>query len=413
MQVWVFVVEFLALLGLTGCGAQEEEEVVELTFDDIIGGNDSWDESEIYEEVRTNEDRQGERATSEALVSCTSAISESETVKMAATGNEILADISQLNKNDISREAPFSGCRLSPDKKCTLDTSYIEGGAWQDYDENYDMGSGKNALDCDRSYMFCQYGHGIIYLKDAGQTFKDQVEEKAEDELLITLDILQGMVVYDDGGGVSKHTEEHKVSIVVKEIESYDIKSLSPNYKKVREYMQKDIDELNSVLYLYEINTPNRIAHFLAQCTAESHLGERPLERYNGEVIEYFEKIYGPNTVKGKELGNTIKGDAAKYRGAGAIHLTGKDAYNAFANNMCDETIKNDGALYVAQKYFWESAAYYWSVYKPQTANDDRYNLNKMCDEGYSVQQITAIVRGSNVELREQAYKYFINVLIK
>ena len=62
------------------------------------------------------------------------------------------------------------------------------------------MSSGKYALDCDRSYIFCQYGHGIIYLEDAGQTFKAQVEEKAEDELLITLDILQGMVVYDDGG---------------------------------------------------------------------------------------------------------------------------------------------------------------------------------------------------------------------
>ena len=59
MEVWVLVLEFLALLGLTGCGAQEEEEAVELTFDDIIGGNESWDESEIYEEARTNEDQQG------------------------------------------------------------------------------------------------------------------------------------------------------------------------------------------------------------------------------------------------------------------------------------------------------------------------------------------------------------------
>lgn len=224
MEVWVLVLEFLALLGLTGCGAQEEEDVVELTFDDIIGGNQSWDESEIYEEARTNEERQGERATSEALVSCTSALSESETVKMAASGNEILTDVSQLNRNDISREAPFSGCRFSPDKKCTLDISYIEGGAWQEYDENYDMGSGKNALDCNRSYMFCQYGHGIIYLKDAGQTFKDKVEEKAEDELLITLDILQGMVVYDDDGDVSKRTEVNKIKIGVKEIDTYDFK---------------------------------------------------------------------------------------------------------------------------------------------------------------------------------------------
>ncbi len=398
MQVWVYVLEFLVLLGLTGCGAQEEEEAVELTFDDIIGGNDSWDESEIYEEARTNEDRQGERATSEALVSCTSAPGESETVKMAASGNEILADISQLNKNDISREAPFSGCRLSPDKKCTLDTSYIEGGAWQDYDENYDMGTGKNALDCDRSYMFCQYGHGIIYLKDAGQTFKDQVEEKAEDELLITLDILQGMVVYDDDG--------NKIELGVREIESYDLEDSIPIYKEKREFTQEDVDEINRVMHKFEIDTPNKVAHFLAQCTAESNLGIGPVEKYGGDdVFKYFvERDYR------NDLGNCQQGDGAKFRGAGAIHMTGRSVHIGFQEYMAkeqkttDDNIVNHGALYVGKNYFWESAGYYWHIYKDM---NNKYFKN---DSISSVAQITMAVNGgdSQQELREQAYVYLI-----
>ncbi len=408
MQVWVFVVEFLALLGLTGCGAQEEEEVVELTFDDIIGGNESWDESEIYEEARTNEDRQGERATSEALVSCTSALSESETVKMAATGNEILADISQLNKNDISREAPFSGCRLSPDKKCTLDTSYIEGGAWQDYDENYDMGTGKNALDCDRSYMFCQYGHGIIYLKDAGQTFKDQVEEKAEDELLITLDILQGMVVYDDGGDAGKRTEVNRIKLGVKEIDTYDFESQIPVYKPTRELRQEDVDEINRVLYKYEINTPDRAAHFLAQCTAESKLGNGPVETFNGgDIFAYF-----ANRDHDADLGNSHYKDGAIFRGAGAIHMTGRDAYTEFQTYMeehgvSDDNIVNHGAVCVGKYYFWESAGYYWHVYK--NINSIYFSDGKEA----SVRTITEKVNGGRgqLEVREQAYLHLIQAL--
>lgn len=407
MEVWVLVLEFLALLGLTGCGAQEEEEAVELTFDDIIGGNESWDESEIYEEARTNEDQQGERATCEALVSCTSALSESETVKMAAGGNEILTDVSQLNRNDISREAPFSGCRLSPDKKCTLDTSYIEGGTWQDYDENYDMGSGKNALDCDRSYMFCQYGHGIIYLKDAGQVFKDKVEEKAEDELLITLDILSGMVIMEKDEK-TKNTFPRKWKI--KEVEKYDIKSFIPEYKKVRELTQEDVDEINRVLYKYEINTPNRVAHFLAQCTVESDFGTGPIERYETDVNKDFKK-YEPGGECSTGLGNR-PGEGAKFRGAGAIHITGRAAYEGFQEYMKeygveDKKIVDEGAVYVGKNYFWEAAGYYWSVYKAP------YKLNEKCDKGDSVMSITEIVNSghSKLEQREDAYDYLCETL--
>ena len=408
MEVWVLVLEFLALLGLTGCGSKEEEDVMELTFDDILGNNESWDESEIYEKAETNEVPQGERGTCEALVSCTSAYSESETVRMTGSGNEIISDVSQLNKNDITRETPFSGCRLSPDKKCTLNPSYIEGGAWQDYDENYDMGLGKNALDCDRSYMFCQYGHGIIYFKDAGQTFKDQVEEKAEDELLITLDILQGMVVYDDGGDASKRTEANRIELGVKEIDTYDFEDQIPIYKPERAFTQADVDEINRVLYKYEINTPDRAAHFLAQCTAESKLGNGPVETFNGDdIFKYF-----ANRDHDVDLGNSHYKDGAIFRGAGAIHMTGRDAYTGFQTYMeehgvSDENIVNHGAVCVGKYYFWESAGYYWHVYK-------NINNNYFSDsEEASVETITEKVNGGRgqLEVRKQAYLYLIQAL--
>lgn len=59
------------------------------------------------------------------------------------------------------------------------------------------------------------------------------------------------------------------------------------------------------------------------------------------------------------------------------------------------------------------SAGFYWSIGKPRTANDDRYDLNKKCDENASVEVITRIINGgkSKLEEREKAYAYFSEVI--
>lgn len=203
--------------------------------------------------------------------------------------------------------------------------------------------------------------------------------------------------------------EEYKWQF--KEIISYDLETGIPTYgSDLRPITEEDVLKLNTVLNRYNINTPNRIAHFLAQCDIECGKGGKPVEKYNGDnIFKYFEKYEKSDN----KLGNTQPGDGTLFRGGGAIQMTGRDAYKEFATAMGDEKILSDGALYVAQNYFWESAGYYWSIYKPSTASDDRFNLNKKCDDGKSVEEITGIIKGSSADylIRQMAYEYYISQL--
>jgi putative chitinase len=61
--------------------------------------------------------------------------------------------------------------------------------------------------------------------------------------------------------------------------------------------------------------------------------------------------------------GNEQSGDGWKYRGRGAIQLTGKNNYKAFSKWVGDETIINNPDI-VATKYYIDSAMYYFMVNK-------------------------------------------------
>ncbi|MDE5866743.1 MAG: hypothetical protein K2H31_09125, partial [Lachnospiraceae bacterium] len=250
------------------------------------------------------------------------------------------------------------------------------------------------------SYLVCTHGDGVLFFADAGQMLRTYVnEEVIRVKEYVTLEML----------------ENSPNGWALREIKNYSTVSSLPQYKdenKGRDITQDDIDELNRVLNLYEINTPNRIAHFLAQGHVETGGGFAIVERYEGnDIFEYFREY---ETTKAAELGNTQKGDGAKYRGAGIIQMTGRAAYKAFSEYMKDPKILEDGALYVGQNYFWEAGAYYWSVYKPSTRSDDNYNLNILCDDNASVEDITEIVtseRMDKIAERKEAYAYYIGEL--
>jgi len=133
-----------------------------------------------------------------------------------------------------------------------------------------------------------------------------------------------------------------------------------------------EVDEMNSGLNLFQINTPLRICHFLAQISHESGGG-----RYKEELAS------GADYEGRSDLGNTQPGDGPKYKGAGYIQMTGRSNYQAFANYIKDPKVM-EGVTYVANKYPMTSAGFWWH----------NNHMNELCDKNPSVDQVTLRVNG-------------------
>jgi putative chitinase len=174
----------------------------------------------------------------------------------------------------------------------------------------------------------------------------------------------------------------------------------------------------------FEINTPLRLAHFLAQCGHESggfRLTKENLnysaKGLNGTFKKYFptlesavpyerkpEKI--ANKVYGNRMGNgpESSGEGAKFCGRGYIQLTGKDNYTAFGKSINEDMTANPDK--VASSYALLSAAWFFS----------KNGLNKMADEGSSdlvVTKITKRVNGGTIGLpdRIKHFKEYYSLL--
>ena len=164
------------------------------------------------------------------------------------------------------------------------------------------------------------------------------------------------------------------------------------------------IAQLPDTMAKFEINTPLRLAHFLAQAGHESgnfRLVKENLnysaKGLNGIFKKYFptlesalpyerkpEKI--ANKVYGGRMGNgdEASGDGAKFCGRGYIQLTGKTNYQAFFKSM-DLDVNSDPTL-VATKYALASAAWFWS----------KNGLNKLADGGATDAAVTSITKRVN-----------------
>lgn len=149
------------------------------------------------------------------------------------------------------------------------------------------------------------------------------------------------------------------------------------------------IDDLNNALVKYEINTPDRIAHFISQCGHESGLGMFTKELASGKAYE------------GRvDLGNVNPGDGPRYKGSGYIQLTGRSNYQRFANHIGDAAVMQ-GVDYVATKYPWSSAGFWWTA----------AGMNQLVDSGATVQQVTRRVNGgyNGLENRMALYQRWIS----
>ena len=148
-----------------------------------------------------------------------------------------------------------------------------------------------------------------------------------------------------------------------------------------------NLPDLNRCLKKYGITTPARIRHFIAQCSHESGLGR------------YTEELGGPSHCSKydgrRDLGNTQPGDGCRFKGGGYIQLTGRNNYQQFANSIGDSKVM-EGVSYVAKKYPWSSAGFWWK----------NNNMNSLCDKGASVEVISKRVNGGYNGLAERK-KYY------
>ncbi len=163
----------------------------------------------------------------------------------------------------------------------------------------------------------------------------------------------------------------------------------------------------------FQINTPLRLAHFLAQCGHESG-GFRATQEnlnysakgLNGIFKKYFpteaaaapyarqpikiaSKVYGGRMGNGPE--STQEG--YKFRGRGYIQLTGKENYTAFGKAINEDILSNPDK--VASSYALLSAAWFFN----------KNGLHKMADEGATdtvVTKITKRVNGGTIGLADR-----------
>jgi putative chitinase len=130
--------------------------------------------------------------------------------------------------------------------------------------------------------------------------------------------------------------------------------------------------DLNDCLRRFEVNTPQRICHFLAQCGHESGGLRWMLELASGDAYEGR-----------RDLGNTRPGDGRRFKGAGAIQLTGRFNYQRFADFIGDPDVMT-GAPYVANRYPFSSAGFWWRDNK----------INALIDGGATCRRVSARVNG-------------------
>jgi putative chitinase len=154
----------------------------------------------------------------------------------------------------------------------------------------------------------------------------------------------------------------------------------------------------------FNITTPLRLAHFLAQCGHESAGFKAVQENLNYSakgLMGIFKKYFPTQTlaeqyqrnpqkiaskVYGGRMGNGPEstGEGFKFRGRGYIQLTGKQNYTNFAKFIGEDTVANPDL--VATKYPLASAAFFFNS----------NGLWSICDRGADNATVTAVTKRVN-----------------
>jgi putative chitinase len=201
------------------------------------------------------------------------------------------------------------------------------------------------------------------------------------------------------------------------ELTKQQLKQLLPK----NPYIDQWHNALSQLLPDYEINTPQRIAAFIAQCAHESggfiFLTENL--NYRAEsLLKLFSKYFKTmdearayerkpekiaNKIYANRMGNgdEASGDGWKYRGRGLIQLTGKTNYTWFAASL--EISPEEAAEYTQTfEGAAQSACWFWETNK----------INSFADKG-DIIGMTKRINGGTIGLedRKKHYEHALHVL--
>ena len=177
-------------------------------------------------------------------------------------------------------------------------------------------------------------------------------------------------------------------------------------------YLDHWFHALEQLLPDYEINTPKRMAAFLAQCAHESGNFTATKENLNyrpESLVKLFSKYFDlptaqkycalpnkqeaiANKIYASRMGNgdEASGDGYRYCGRGLIQVTGKANYTDFADSL--EITPEDAAEYMHTfEGAAQSACWFWESRK----------LNTYADRG-DIKGMTKIINGGYIGLEDR-----------
>lgn len=179
-------------------------------------------------------------------------------------------------------------------------------------------------------------------------------------------------------------------------------------------YLDYWYDAICQILPVYEINTPERVAAFLAQCAHESGNFKFLKENLNyraESLVKTFPKYFPDlgtakayekqpekiaNRVYSNRMGNgdEASGDGFRYLGRGLIQLTGKNNYTIFAASI-DTPLDQIPEYLQTFEGAVQSACWFW----------EQNNLNKEAD-ARDIKTMTRKINGGFIGLEDRIKHY-------
>ena len=169
-------------------------------------------------------------------------------------------------------------------------------------------------------------------------------------------------------------------------------------------------EALDQLLDDYDIDTPLRVAHFVAQCAHESGNFVFIKENLNykaASLQKIFSKYFPTaelaaqydnqperiaNRIYANRMGNgpETSGDGYKYCGRGLIQLTGKDNYTFFAGSL-NIPVEEASDYLATFEGAAQSACWFW----------EQNNLNRFADAN-DVKGLTKAINGGYIGLEDR-----------